>query len=97
MLQEIFKPIESVEIIVEVMVKLSSFFFLKGVTVATMKNILKEMMSLFPEQYFHLGLDEVKTSSLCNTESKDNSLALISLPFYFFFRMNNITKSHPNE
>ena len=71
MLREIFKPIKSVELIVEVMAKLSSFFFLKGMTVPTMKNILKEMMSLFPDQYFHLGLDEVKTSSLCATESKD--------------------------
>ena len=71
MLREIFKPIKSVELIVEVMAKLSSFFFLKGMTVPTMKNILKEMMSLFPDQYFHLGLDEVKTSSLCTTESKD--------------------------
>lgn len=41
----------------------------EGITVATMKNILKEMMSLFPDQYFHLGLDEVKTSSLCTTEN----------------------------
>jgi len=41
----------------------------EGMTVPTMKNILKEMMSLFPDQYFHLGLDEVKTSSLCTTEN----------------------------
>ena len=71
MLHEIFQPIKSVEIIVEIII---FFLFLKGITVATLKNILKEMMSLFPDQYFHLGLDEVKTSSLCTTESKDNSL-----------------------
>ena len=44
--------------------------FFKGMTVATMKNILIEMMSLFPDKYFHLGLDEVKNSSLCTFESK---------------------------
>jgi len=41
----------------------------EGVTVTTMKNILEEMMSLFPDQFFHLGLDEVTNSSLCTIES----------------------------
>ena len=96
MLHEIFKPIKSVEIIVKVIVKLSSFFFLKGITAATMKKILKEMMSLFPDQYFHLGLDEVMRSSRCTTESKDHSFALseketIPFNFNFFCRMNKGT------
>ena len=36
----------------------------------TMKGILEEMMTLFPDQYFHLGLDEVITTSVCTMESK---------------------------
>ena len=40
-----------------------------------MKNILEEMISLFPDQFFHLGLDEVTTSSLCTIESKFIDLA----------------------
>ena len=61
-----------------------------------MKKILKEMMSLFPDQYFHLGLDEVMRSSQCTTESKDHSFALseketIPFNFNFFCRMNNGT------
>ncbi|KAL9959394.1 hypothetical protein ACROYT_G032716 [Oculina patagonica] len=40
----------------------------EGVTVSTMKSILEEMMSLFPDQYFHLGLDEVITTSVCTLE-----------------------------
>lgn len=43
---------------------------LQRVTVSTMKSILEEMMSLFPDQYFHLGLDEVITTSVCTLESK---------------------------
>ena len=42
----------------------------QGVTVNTMKGILEEMMTLFPDQYFHLGLDEVITTSVCTMESK---------------------------
>ena len=68
---------------------------------ATMKNILKEMMSLFPDQYFHLGLDEVRTSSLCTTESKDNSLAIrekkIPLLFYFFLPNEQQYKAAPER
>ena len=37
----------------------------------TMKNILEEMMTLFPDQFFHLGLDEVQTSSVCSLESEE--------------------------
>jgi len=37
-----------------------------------MKGILEEMMTLFPDQYFHLGLDEVITTSVCTMESKLN-------------------------
>ncbi|KAJ7377884.1 hypothetical protein OS493_025778 [Desmophyllum pertusum] len=40
----------------------------EGVTVTTMKSILEEMMSLFPDQYFHLGLDEIITTSVCTLE-----------------------------
>lgn len=40
----------------------------EGVTMNTMKGILEEMMTLFPDQYFHLGLDEVITTSLCTLE-----------------------------
>jgi len=46
--------------------------FAQGVTVSTMKGILEEMMTLFPDQYFHLGLDEVITTSVCTMESKLN-------------------------
>lgn len=49
----------------------------EGVTLTTMKNILEEMISLFPDQFFHLGLDEVTTSSLCtieNTKSLEQEL-----------------------
>ncbi|XP_073228638.1 uncharacterized protein [Porites lutea] len=49
----------------------------QGVTLTTMKNILEEMMTLFPEQFFHLGLDEVTTSTLCslqNTRSLEQEL-----------------------
>ena len=46
------------------------FFCSKGITVTTMKGILEEMMTLFPDQFFHLGLDEVTVSSLCTIESK---------------------------
>ncbi|XP_068715024.1 uncharacterized protein [Montipora foliosa] len=49
----------------------------EGITVATMKNILIEMMSLFPGKYFHLGLDEVENSSPCtfeNTKSLEQEL-----------------------
>lgn len=47
-------------------------FFDKGVTLTTMKNILEEMMTLFPDQFFHLGLDEVTTSTLCSLQSRFN-------------------------
>ena len=40
----------------------------------TMKGILEEMMTLFPDQYFHLGLDEVITTSVCTMESKSVEL-----------------------
>ncbi|CAH3162797.1 unnamed protein product [Porites lobata] len=49
----------------------------QGVTLTTMKNILEEMMTLFPDQFFHLGLDEVTTSTLCslqNTKSLEQEL-----------------------
>ena len=36
----------------------------------TMKSILEEMMTLFPDQFFHLGLDEVTTSTLCSIQSR---------------------------
>ena len=68
---------------------------------ATMKNILKEMMSLFPDQYFHLGLDEVRTSSLCTTESKDNFLSIRenknSSPFLFFLPNEQQYKAAPER
>lgn len=49
------------------------FCFCQGVTISTMKGILEEMMSLFPDKYFHLGLDEVITTTLCTMESKLNA------------------------
>jgi len=38
-----------------------------------MKGILEEMMSLFPDKYFHLGLDEVITTTVCTMESELNA------------------------
>ena len=37
-----------------------------------MKGILEEMMTLFTDQYFHLGLDEVITTSKCTMGRKSN-------------------------
>ncbi|KAK3752448.1 hypothetical protein QZH41_013498, partial [Actinostola sp. cb2023] len=42
---------------------------LGGVTLATMEGILSEMMSLFPDQLFHLGLDETFTDSECTEDN----------------------------
>ena len=59
------------------------------------------MMSLFPDQYFHLGLDEVRTSSLCTTESKDNFLSIRenknSSPFLFFLPNEQRYKAAPER
>ena len=49
------------------------FCFHQGVTISTMKGILEEMMSLFPDKYFHLGLDEVITTTVCTMESELNA------------------------
>jgi N-acetyl-beta-hexosaminidase len=35
-----------------------------------MKGILSEMMSLFPDKLFHLGLDEIFDDKNCTMESK---------------------------
>ena len=47
-----------------------NMFCSQGVTVSTMKSIFEELMALFPDQFFHLGLDEVETSAVCSLESK---------------------------
>ncbi|EDO29436.1 predicted protein [Nematostella vectensis] len=41
----------------------------QGNTLKTMKAILSEMVPLFPEQIFHLGLDEVFTDKNCTLQS----------------------------
>ena len=46
-----------------------------------MKGILEEMMSLFPDKYFHLGLDEVITTTVCTMESELNAYFINNIIF----------------
>ncbi|XP_031568671.1 beta-hexosaminidase 1-like [Actinia tenebrosa] len=41
----------------------------QGVTLTTMRGILSEMMSLFPDELFHLGLDETFNDQNCTSDN----------------------------
>ena len=45
----------------------------------TMSGILSEMISLFPDEFFHLGLDETFNSVNCTSDSKSYALDILCI------------------
>ena len=43
-------------------------FYLKGKSLKTLKKLIDELVSLFPDQYFHIGSDESRVDERCSLE-----------------------------
>ena len=50
------------------MCKFPSVFYLKGKSLRTLKKLIDELVSIFPDQYFHMGADETRVNHKCSLE-----------------------------
>ena len=43
-------------------------FYLKGKSLRTLKKLIDELVSIFPDRYLHMGSDETGVSDKCTLE-----------------------------